>query len=454
MVEIKNQKALDLTSGDITKNILQLAWPAVSSMFLETFFSIANAFWVGKLGAISLAAVISSTFVVWIIYSLAAIISIGVVALVSRSVGAKDLAQAGYLATQAFLFAIISASVLTIAGIILTPQVFYLMGTEKEVTLLGTQYLRIIFLGAPFFFLIDTLSGVFRASGDTKTPLKVALIAVGFNILLDPVLIFGLGPFPALGTIGASIATVISQFLGVILFKRNIDRGKLPFRLDMKLKFKIDLKTVYRIVKIGIPTSIAGIVFSLVYLFLNKITALFGTEAIAALGIGNRSESLSYLTCFGFSMAAAALVGQNLGTGKPERAEKLAWRTALIVVSITGFISIMFLSFPRYISAFFISDQKVIQIAINYLRILGLSQIFMGMEIVFEGAFSGAGNTFPPMVVSVPGSILRIPLAYFLAINLNLGVAGVWWAITITSVIKGIVLAFWFKLGRWKRKEV
>ncbi|MDH4223067.1 MAG: MATE family efflux transporter [candidate division Zixibacteria bacterium] len=453
-MEIKNPKALDLTSGNITKSILQLAWPAVTSMFLETFFSIANAFWVGKLGASSLAAAISSTFIIWIIYSLAAIISIGVVALVSRSVGAKDLAQAGYLSSQAFHLAIISSSVLTVAGIILTPQVFNLMGTDKEVTLIGTQYLRIIFLGTPFFFLSDTLSGVFRASGDTKTPMKVLLFATGLNIVLDPFLIFGIGPFPKMGTIGASTATVICQFLGVILFILNINKGKLPFRLDMGLKLKIDLKTIYRIVKIGIPTSVSGIVFSVVYLFLNKITALFGTEAIAALGIGNRSESLSYLTCFGFSMAAAALVGQNLGAGKPERAERLAWRTILIVVSITAFISIMFLSFPRYISTFFISDQKVINVAINYLRILGLSQIFMGMEIVFEGTFSGAGNTFPPMVVSVPGSILRIPLAYFLAIKFNLGITGVWWAITITSVVKGIVLAFWFKLGRWKRKEV
>ena len=454
MAEIKNQKVLDLTSGDVTKNIFRLAWPAVTSMFLETFFSIANAFWVGKLGATSLAAVISSAFVIWIIYSLAAIISVGVVALVSRSIGANDLHRAAHVSRQAFLFSIFCSSLLTVAGLIFTPQAFYLMGTEKEVTLIGTEYLRIIFLGAPFFFLIDSLSGIFRASGDTKTPLKVALFAVGLNIILDPFLIFGIGFFPKMGATGASVATITSQFLGVMLFRRYINKGKLPFSLSMKLGTKIDLKAVWSIVKIGIPTSVAGIVFSVVYLFLNKVTAHFGTGAIAALGIGNRSESLSYLTCFGFSMAAAALVGQNLGAGKPERAEKTAWRTVLIVFFVTGFISTMFLSFPRYISAFFISDQKVIDIAVNYLRILGLSQVFMGMEIVFEGAFAGAGNTFPPMVVSVTGSILRIPLAYFLAMKFNLGVTGVWWAITITSVIKGTVLAFWFKLGRWKKKKV
>ncbi len=454
MTEIKNQKELDLTSGDITRNIFRLAWPVVTLMFLEMFFTIADAFWVGKLGAVSLAAVISSTFVVWIIYSLAAIISVGVVALVARAVGARDPAQAAYVSEQSFLFSIISAAFLTLIGIIFTPQVFDLMGTESEVTLLGTKYLRIIFLGAPFFFLVDTLAGVFRASGDTRTPLKVAVVGFGLNIILDPFLIFGWGPFPRLETAGAAIATICSQLIGVVLFKRYIDKGKLPFSLRLKLRSRISLQTVYRIVKIGIPTSVAGIVFSVVYLFLNKITALFGTEAIAALGIGNRAESISYLTCFAFSMAAATLVGQNLGAGKPERAEKSAWRTVSIAVMITGFISVMFISFPRYISAFFISDERVIQIAIVYLRILGISQIFMGIEAVLEGAFSGAGNTFPPMIVSVPGSVLRIPIAYLLAMKLGLGVAGIWWALTLTTVAKGIVIALWFKLGRWKKKKV
>ena len=243
VVETKEQKVLDLTSGNVTRNIFRLAWPAVTSMFLETFFSIANAFWVGKLGATYLAAVISSVFVIWIIYSLAAIISTGVVALVSRSIGAKDSAQASFISEQAFLFALIGSSLLAVMGILLTPQFFILMGTPPEVTAIGTKYLRIIFLGAPLFFQIDTLSGVFRASGDTKTPLRVALIAVGLNIILDPILIFGLGPFPKLGAIGASIATVISQFIGVVLFWRHINKGKLPFKLDLRIRKKLDLKT-------------------------------------------------------------------------------------------------------------------------------------------------------------------------------------------------------------------
>jgi putative MATE family efflux protein len=216
----------------------------------------------------------------------------------------------------------------------------------------------------------------------------------------------------------------------------------------------LDFSVVQKILKIGLPLSASGILFIVVYIFLNKVTASFGTEAIAALGIGNRMESISFLTCFGFSQAASALVGQNLGAKKPERAEKCAWRTVHIVVLITGFVSVMFLVFPKWIASFFISDPKVVEIAIDYLRILALSQVFMALEIVLEGSFSGAGNTIPPMTVSIPGSILRIPLAYLIAIFWGIGVDGVWWAITLTSIAKGTTLAFWFKQGKWKTKKV
>ncbi len=419
---------------------------------METAFSIADAFWVGKLGAVSMAAVISSTFMIWIIYSLSSVISTGVVAMVSRFVGAKDEDSASYVSEQAIFFSILSALALSSFGILTAKQVFLLMGTEPEVTKLGVIYLRIIYAGTIFFFLIDTFGAIFRASGDTRTPLRVAAFSLGLNIILDPVLIFGWLGFPELGTTGAALATFISQGIGAFIYFVLLMRKSLRF--EVKLKPKLDLSMIFRLIKIGIPTSVSGILFCMVYLFINKITALFGTEAIAALGIGNRMESVSYLTCFGLSIAASTLVGQNLGAKKPQRSEEAAWTTVRIAVFVTGFISLMFLLFPKYIASFFISDPEVIRIDINYLRILALSQVFMGLEIVLEGSFAGAGNTVPPMVVSVPGSVLRIPLAYLLAFPLGIGVDGVWWAITLTSIAKGSALALWFKKGRWKQKKI
>jgi putative MATE family efflux protein len=211
---------------------------------------------------------------------------------------------------------------------------------------------------------------------------------------------------------------------------------------------------VWRILRIGIPASSAWILFSVVYLFLNKIVALFGTEAIAALGIGNRMESLSFHACMGFSIAASTLVGQNLGAQKPERSAQAAWQSAGIAVLITGLVGVMFFAFPKYIASFFISDPRVIGITIWYLKIVALSQIFMALEIVLEGAFAGAGNTIPPMTVSIAGSLARIPLAYLMAVHWGMGIIGVWWAITSTSIVKGIVLTYWFSRGRWKTQKI
>jgi putative MATE family efflux protein len=453
--DIRKQKGLDLTEGPITPTIFRLAWPVVISMFVETARGMANMFWVGKLGAVYLAAVVSATFLTWFIYVLSDVISVGTVALVARYMGAKDETKAAYVARQAYLFAIISSLILAIFMIPVGGRyAFNLMGTEPEVTRLGVNFVRIVFAGTTFLFLIETFGACFRGSGDTKTPMKVLLVSLGLHIVLDPLLIFGIGPFPRMGTNGAALATLLSQGTGAVIYLFMIIRGKLRFKFSLLPKFNLDFSIVQKILKIGLPLSASGIVFIVVYIFLNKVTATFGTEAIAALGIGNRMESLSFLTCFGFSQAAAALVGQNLGAKKPERAEKCAWRTVHIVVLITGFISVLFFLFPRWISSFFISDLEVVKIAIDYLRILALSQVFMALEIVLEGSFSGAGNTIPPMSVSIPGSVLRVPLAYLIAIFWGVGVNGVWWAITLTTIAKGTTLAFWFKQGNWKTKRI
>ncbi|MFQ5454422.1 MAG: MATE family efflux transporter, partial [Candidatus Zixiibacteriota bacterium] len=185
-----------------------------------------------------------------------------------------------------------------------------------------------------------------------------------------------------------------------------------------------------------------------------KIVHDFGEAAGAGMGVGNRMESLSYLVCYGFSVAASTMVGQNLGAKKPDRAAKCVWGAVTLAIAFTFIISIIFILFPEMIASVFTDNAEVRKIAVDYLIILGLSQTAMALEIVLEGAFSGAGNTIPPMVVMIPFSLARIPLAYFLAFNLDWGLNGVWWTLTITSFIKGIILLFWFKRGKWKEKEV
>ncbi len=444
----------DLTHGPILPTVLKLAWPVVATMFVHTAFIVTDMIWVGRLGATPMAAVISAVFYIWILFSIAEIVTAGLVAIVARHYGAKRYDRASFAASQSVGYAAIFSVVITTAGYLSAPLLIDFMGTEPDVARLGTEYLQIRLLGTLFFFWYEVGVSVFRATGDTRTPMLLSLLAVGGNIVLDPVLIFGVGPIPSMGVAGAAWATVISMSLAVVGLAFYLLKGKLTIDLRFDQAVKLDFKVLRQMVKIGLPISLNGILFSVVYIFMNKITASFGTEAVAALGVGNRSEAISYMICFGFSVAVATMVGQNLGAGKPERAERAVWVTFGITAAITGVVSILFVVIPELITRAFVSDPMVIDHASDYLRILALSQVFMAALIVLEGAFSGAGDTLPPMVIGVPAAVMRLPIAYVLCYVLDVGVNGVWWAITSTTIVSAVVLVFWFRRGKWKEREI
>jgi len=280
------------------------------------------------------------------------------------------------------------------------------------------------------------------------------MTAVGINIVLDIFLIYGIWIFPRLETAGAAIATVIAHTVGFIIALTFVIRGKLPFRIIPRGLGKIDFGVIWRMFKIGLPPSLTSINFSLVYLGMTRIMSEFGTTAVASIPVGNRAESISYMTCFGFYIATSALVGQNLGARQPERAEKAAWTALGLISAITFIYGLVFFAIPEKITSVLTNDPEVIRISGYYLRVIALSQVFMALEFVLEGAFAGAGNTIPPMVVSIPGTLIRIPLAYILAISLGLGPIGIFWAITISTILKGITVLIWFRTGRWKKKEI
>jgi putative MATE family efflux protein len=449
-----SSQLISVTEGPILRQVMRLAWPAVSAMAVRTVLLITNAFWVGRLGAPEMAAVISSMFVIWLLFSATDIVSTGTVAVISRFYGAREIDKVAHTARQAVFVAIAGAFVMTIVGVFTADFMFKVMHTAPDVARLGKSYLQIYFAFSSVLILNELFSAIFRATGDTKTPLIISLTSTILNIILDPLLIFGIGPFPEMGVAGAAAGAVASMTVGIILYGIMLNRGKLTFKFGWKGSGGPDFRMIGQIVRIGLPLATAGIVFSVVYLFMNRITASFGTEAVAALGIGNRCESLSYLVCSGFSIAVATLVGQNLGAKQPERAAQSTWYAVWITCGITLIISLGFLLFPTLIASVFISDMKVKAITADYLIILALSQSFMAVEIVMEGAFSGAGNTLPPMIVSILGSFARLPVAMLFCYTLDAGVDGVWWSITLTSIVKGTVLLFWFRRGKWKVQQV
>ncbi|MFC1475654.1 MATE family efflux transporter [Candidatus Zixiibacteriota bacterium] len=443
-----------ILTGRPYRTIVKLAWPAIVSMMAHTVLTITDAAWVGRLGAAPMAAVISSMFVIWIVWSLSEVITSGAVALVSRKLGAKNTTDAGYIADHVFRLSIWFSLALTALGLAFSPWAFEIMDSAPEVKNIGIGYLRIFFLAGPMLIGWELFSALYRAAGDTKTPFIIAVSSNVLNIGLDPLLIFGIGPFPEMGAKGAAVATLISYTLAMAAYFIAFRRRPLPFDFCRRYFARPDWHIVRRAVKIGLPISMSGIVFSIVYLFVNRVTASFGTEAVAALGVGNRIESLNFLIAFGFSMAVATLVGQNLGAKNPQRAQSLTFKTVWLISGFCGITSVLFFIFALPIAKFFNADPAVWPYCVSYLQILALSQVLMGWEIVFEGAFAGAGDTLPPMIVSIVGSVARVPLAYALALWLGWGVAGIWWTITLTTIVKAFVLYFWFRTGRWKNKEV
>jgi putative MATE family efflux protein len=423
-------------------------------MLMEFALGSTDLFWVGRLGAAAQDAVTSSMVIIWTIFATISIISVGVTALVSRYIGAKDFERAAGYATQGMSMAVMVSVGVSVIGYLLAPHALRFMDTGENTLLMAVPYIRIFFVTAGLFFVNDTAYAIFRASGDTRTPVKVAMVVIVVNFVLDPILIFGLGPIPAMGVPGASLATGIAVLIGSVLILRQVRKGALGYRLSGLFRSWPTLATVKKIALIGLPISTQQFVFVFVYWFLIKIVHRFGEPAAAAMGIGNRMESLSYLTCYGFSVAASTMVGQNLGAKKPDRAARCAWAAVGSAVALTLVIGSVFLIVPEWIAGIFTSDPQVRKIAVAYLMILGLSQAAMALEIVLEGAFGGAGDTLPPMAVSIPGALVRVPLAYYLCFNLGWGINGVWWTLTITSFAKSIVLVTWFRLGNWKRKEL
>jgi len=444
----------DLIGGSIPRAIFRLAWPAVASTLMHASLNTTDAFWVGKLGPAAMAAVFASGFIIWLIFSLSDMISVGLTALVARFFGAGNRSEANEIARQGMAFGLLTACVLGGGGLIAAQPLLRLVGVELDVQTIGAGYMRIALAGIPIFFGLFLINSILSGAGDTQTPMRLTLTSIVLNMILDPLLILGIGPFPRLEVNGAALATVIAEAVAFAIGLALVIRGRSGIRLTYDSRFRLSPTTIWRVLRIGIPSSISWVTFSLVYVVITRIAAIFGTPAIAALGVGTRLESFSYMTAGGFSVAAATLVGQNLGASQPGRAERATWTTASIIFGFTGVLALVFLLIPHRLVAVFNSDPTVIQIGASYLRIIAIAQILQGTGQIMSGAFRGAGDTVPPMVFTTITAVLRIPTAYLLAVVLGLGVQGVWLTISFAMTALGLLLIIWFKRGKWKEHKV
>ncbi|MBU1026186.1 MAG: MATE family efflux transporter [Candidatus Margulisbacteria bacterium] len=450
----KFTKERDFTSIPITKAIWLLAIPIIISNMLQAMFNLIDMAWVGRLGAEALAAVSMSGSILMILMFIMIGVGIGTTAMVSRFVGAKKYSEANTTAMQSLLMGLIGSLVFALAGYFLSPWFLRILGAEPAVIALGTGYLQITFIGVIVMFYMFLISAILQGAGDTVTPMLILAVSVFINIILDPLMIFGVGFFPRMGVNGAALATVIAEGIGSAIALEVLLKGrsKVHVRLD---HFKVDFDRMWRILKIGIPASIQMSLRGLMGLVLMAIVAGFGTYAIAAYGVGLRLSMLAMMPGFAFGGAAATLVGQNLGAEKPERAVASAWSTVGYYSIFMLSLSVLFFIWaPRFMMVFN-NQPEVISMGADFLRFIAAGNLFVAVGLILGRSISGSGDTTPVAVFTfIALWLIQMPLAFFLSRLPVLGVRGIWIATLVAQVVLAGLTTFWFQLGRWKHKKV
>jgi putative MATE family efflux protein len=444
----------DWTRGSIVRNLLSLSWPMILNESLWVVGTTVDMIWVGKLGAASIAGVGVAGMVVWLLMAARWGLSTGTRAMIARFIGAGDAGGANHVAQQAFIISAIYSVVVMSIGIFLAESLLTLFGLELDVVAEGAAYLRIQLIGSVGMSLWVMGEGIMQASGDAVTPMKVTIIARGFHLLIDPFLILGWWIFPRWGVTGAAVANLIAYTLGMILTLWFLFSGRSRLRLSLR-NFRFDLNTIWRIVKIGVPASIMGMARTFGRTMLLWFMTPFGTLAVAGHALAQRLEMFLYMPGWGLGMAAGVLVGQNLGARQPGRAERSGWLAAGLMTGFMVICALLVLIWAENIIRIFNADPGLVSVASTFIRIEAAGYLVMGLVAVLQMSISGAGDTVPPMLISLLMIwVLQIPLAFFLPQVGNLGMYGVRWAIVAGNVAGAVAYTIYFKLGRWKRKKV
>lgn len=439
---MSKSKSIVLTEGSILKALTKLAMPIIGTSFVQMAYGFIDMIWVGRIGSGAVAAVGTVGFFTWLANAFIIIPRIGAEVGVAQSMGRND--HEGVTRAIRHSLQLIIALILLYGAVIVTfrqPLLgFYQLGPGIQG--MANDYLLIIALGFLFFATNPIFTAIFNGSGDSTTPFRINTIGLVVNIILDPVLIFGLGPFPALGVSGAAIATVIAQMAATSLFVLEARRRP---ELFARLNFftKPDLAYVKKMFKMGLPMSIQSAFFTLVSMTIARIISDWGPMAIAVQRVGGQIEQISWLTAGGFQSAMSAFTGQNYGAKLGQRVYRGYFVGLGIVAAIGTFATLLLTLGAEHLFGIFIPEPDVIALGASYLKIIGISQLPQAVEILTSGAFIGLGRTTPPSVVGISLNLLRIPVALILSATL-LGLDGVWWAISISSILKGVVLSVWY----------
>ncbi len=446
--------ARDWTQGSITRNLITLSWPMVISFSLNMLGPTIDMIWVGRLGSAAIAGVGIAGIAVGLVMSAIAGLMMGMRAMVARFIGAGDIEGANHVTMQAFVISAAFALLLALIGIFFAEPILGMLGVADDVVREGAAYLRILFVSSVIICIRMMAEGGMQSSGDVQTPMRIAIFFRVFHVVLCPFLVLGWWIFPRLGVSGAALTNVISQSLGMVITLWILFTGRTRLRLTLK-NFRLDLGVIWRIVKIGIPACIMGLQMSLGAFVLVRLMSPFGTNAVAAHTLSQRIEMIVFMPVLGLGTAAGVLAGQNLGAGRPDRAERSGWLGMALATVFMLFCSVALLLGAENIVRVFNAEPGLVKMGANFLKIAAAGYLMIGSVIVLQYCISGAGDTVPAMIFSVLivwG--VQMPLAFALPGITGLGVYGVRWAMVAAIFVGMIVFIVYFKTGRWKRKKV
>ncbi|MCX7738541.1 MAG: MATE family efflux transporter [Hydrogenothermaceae bacterium] len=429
------------------KKILSLSIPAAVSNFFDMIQVLVDMIMLGRVSPEAVAAAGLSMQFLGFLYAVMAFFSVGTSAIISRYVGAKKFEEVSKVIFLSSFIGLIISVPFTLIGIFLPEELFFMMGASNEVVENGVSYFQIISLTIPVIFIEMAIYSSFNAIGDTKTPLKIVLLANLINTILDYLLIFGKFGFPKLGIEGAAIATAISYFLSFFVYIYAINR-------KVGISPEFELKYVKKILTISVPTGVERVFTYFSFLLFVKLIADYGTNVLAGYQIGLRIEGLAFMPGFGFTIAAMTLVGQSLGASDPDKAQRLAWQTTKIASLFMGMMGVFMVLTPEYLVMVFTEDREVIQEASIYLKIVGLTQVPLAISFVLSGALRGAGATKTTMIVnSISLWFFRIIPAYILS-KIFKDVIWIYYAMFFETYAKAGILYLIFKTGKWKEKKI
>ncbi len=444
----------DYTSGSISRAIVLLAIPMVLEMLMESLFALSDVFFVSRLGASAVATVGLTESMMIIVYTLAMGLAIGGSAMVARRVGEKDANGAARAAVQALIVGAVASAVLGLVGAIFAPELLTLMGAAPDVLATGTTFTRVMLGGSGTAFLLFVVNSAFRGAGDAAVSMRVLWLANGLNIVLGPMLIFGIGPFPELGVTGAAVATTIGRGVGLLFALRILVRGAGHLRV-LREHIVLELETMRTLLRLSVNATFQVLVGSLSWMVLIRLMAGFGSAAMAGYTIAVRMVMFCLLPAWGLGNAAATMVGQALGARNPERATQAVWTAARYNVTFLGAVGVLFVAATTPIVALFTHDATVHDVAVPGLRLMAFGFPLYAFGMVLTQAFNGAGDTRTPTRINIGVFwIFELPLAWGLARYTSLGPQAVFVSVLAAYSLLAAVSAVAFRAGRWRTTTV